>query len=130
MLRVVVCIKQVPMVSELPWNPQTGTLKRELAEGMMNPACAHALEAALQIKSRHKAEITAVTMGPPMAEEVLHEALAVGAYSESLVKHLFGHGRAHADGDDFGLTAAFYLQRRFQCMGARRIHHAFGQFAF
>ncbi len=79
MLRVVVCIKQVPMVSELPWNPKTGTLKRELAEGMMNPACARALEAALQIKSRHDAEITAVTMGPPMAEEVLHEALAVGA---------------------------------------------------
>jgi electron transfer flavoprotein beta subunit len=79
MLNIVVCIKQVPMVSELPWNPKTGTLKRELAEGMMNPACAHALEAALQIKSRHAAEITAITMGPPMAEEVLYEAVAVGA---------------------------------------------------
>jgi electron transfer flavoprotein beta subunit len=79
MLKLVVCIKQVPMVSELPWNPKTGTLRRELAEGMMNPACAHALEAALQIKSRHKAEITALTMGPPMAEEVLYEAMAVGA---------------------------------------------------
>ncbi|MDX2501438.1 MAG: electron transfer flavoprotein subunit beta/FixA family protein [Deltaproteobacteria bacterium] len=79
MLKIVVCIKQVPMVSELPWNPKTGTLKRELADGMMNPACAHALEAALQIKSRHGAEITAVTMGPPMAEEVLYEALAMGA---------------------------------------------------
>ena len=79
MLKVVVCIKQVPMVSELPWNPKTGTLKRELAEGMMNPACAHALEAALQIKSRRKAEITVITMGPPMAEEVLYEAMAVGA---------------------------------------------------
>ena len=67
------------MVSELPWNPKTGTLKRELAEGMMNPACAHALEAALQIKSRHGGNITAITMGPPMAEEVLYEALAMGA---------------------------------------------------
>jgi len=79
MLNLVVCIKQVPMVSELPWNPKTGTLKRELAEGMMNPACAHALEAALQIKSRHGGKITAITMGPPMAEEVLYEAIAVGA---------------------------------------------------
>ena len=76
---MVVCIKQVPMVSELPWNPKTGTLKRELAEGMMNPACAHALEAALQIKSRNGGKITALTMGPPMAEEVLYEAMAVGA---------------------------------------------------
>jgi electron transfer flavoprotein beta subunit len=67
------------MVSELPWNPKTGTLKRELAEGMMNPACAHALEAALQIKSRHSGNITAITMGPPMAEEVLYEAIAMGA---------------------------------------------------
>jgi electron transfer flavoprotein beta subunit len=79
MLKMVVCIKQVPMVSELPWNPKTGTLKRELAEGMINPACAHALEAALQIKSRHGGNITALTMGPPMAEEVLYEAMAVGA---------------------------------------------------
>jgi len=79
MLQLVVCIKQVPMVSELPWNPKTGTLKRELAEGMMNPACAQALEAALQIKSRQAAQITAITMGPPMAEEVLYEAMAVGA---------------------------------------------------
>ena len=79
MLNLVVCIKQVPMVSELPWNPKTGTLKRELAEGMMNPACAHALEAALQIRSRHGGNITAITMGPPMAEEVLYEAMAVGA---------------------------------------------------
>ena len=79
MLNLVVCIKQVPMVSELPWNPKTGTLKRELAEGMMNPACAHALEAALQIKNRQGGLITALTMGPPMAEEVLYEALAVGA---------------------------------------------------
>ena len=78
MLNLVVCIKQVPMVSELPWNPKTGSLKRELAEGMMNPACAHALEAALQIKSLHGGKITAITMGPPMAEEVLYDAMAMG----------------------------------------------------
>lgn len=79
MIKLVVCIKQVPMVSELPWDPQSGTLRRELAEGMMNPACANALEAALEIKRRHGAEIVAITMGPPMAEEVLYEAIAVGA---------------------------------------------------
>lgn len=79
MLKLVVCLKQVPMVSELPWNPKTGTLRRELAEGMLDPACAHALEAALQIKRQQEAHITAITMGPPMAKEVLHEALAMGA---------------------------------------------------
>jgi electron transfer flavoprotein beta subunit len=78
-MKLVVCIKQVPMVAELPWDPATGTLKRDLAEGMMNPACRHALEAALQLKERYGGCITAVTMGPPMAEEVLRQALALGA---------------------------------------------------
>jgi electron transfer flavoprotein beta subunit len=78
-MELVVCIKQVPMVAELPWDPATGTLKRELAEGMMNPACRHALEAALQLKAQYGGSITVITMGPPMAEEVLRQALALGA---------------------------------------------------
>ena len=76
---MVVCMKQVPMVSELPWDPATGTLQRDLAEGMMNPACRSALDAALRIKEAAGGEITAITMGPPMAEEVLREAIALGA---------------------------------------------------
>ncbi|ETR69457.1 MAG: electron transfer flavoprotein beta subunit [Candidatus Magnetoglobus multicellularis str. Araruama] len=77
--KLVVCIKQVPMVSELPWNSKTGTLRRELAEGMMNPSCKSALEAALQIKQKDDATILVISMGPPAAEEVLRESLAMGA---------------------------------------------------
>jgi len=79
MLNLVVCLKQVPMVTELPWDEKTGTLRRDLAAGMMNPACKHALEAALQIKEKYSAKITAITMGPPAAQEILREALALGA---------------------------------------------------
>ncbi len=84
MFRIIVCIKQVPMVSELPWDSKTGTLKRELAQGMMDPGSARALEAALGIKEkgvpqREQVHITAVTMGPPMAQEILHQARALGA---------------------------------------------------
>ena len=79
MLNMIVCLKQVPMVSELPWDAVTGTLRRELAEGMMNPACRAALEAALRIREVEGGEITAITMGPKMAEEVLREAIALGA---------------------------------------------------
>ncbi len=79
MLNIIVCIKQVPMVSELPWNSKTGTLKRDLAQGMMDPASSRALEAALQIKESCDAKICALTMGPPMAEEILHQAKALGA---------------------------------------------------
>ncbi|HOO45681.1 MAG TPA: electron transfer flavoprotein subunit beta/FixA family protein [Deltaproteobacteria bacterium] len=78
MLKIIVCLKQVPMVTELPWDAKTGTLKRELSEGMMNPACKHALEAAIRLKEEHKGHITAITMGPPMAEEILREAIAMG----------------------------------------------------
>mgnify|MGYP001826779349 CR=1 FL=1 len=79
MLNIIVCIKQVPMVSELPWDSKTGTLKRELAQGMMDPASRRALEAALKIKEQQPACISAVSMGPCMAEEVLHQAKALGA---------------------------------------------------
>ena len=67
------------MVTELPWDEKSGTLRRDLSAGMMNPACKHALEAALQIKEKCTASITAITMGPATAEEVLREALAMGA---------------------------------------------------
>ena len=85
MLKLVVCIKQVPRVTELPWDEKTGTLRRDLAAGMMNPACKHALEAALQIKEKFSAKITVITMGPPAAEEVLREALALGADEAILI---------------------------------------------
>ncbi len=80
MLNIIVCIKQVPMVSQLPWNSRTGTLKRELAQGMMDPASRRALEAALQLKEKYpNIHICTITMGPAMAEEILHQAKALGA---------------------------------------------------
>lgn len=79
MIDIIVCVKQVPMVSELPWDSKTGTLKREAAQGMMDPASRRALEAALRIKEKQPAHIRVITMGPPMAEEILHQAKALGA---------------------------------------------------
>ncbi len=67
------------MATELPWDALRGTLQRDLSDGMMNPACKHALEAALTLKQQHGGHITAITMGPPMAEEILREAIAMGA---------------------------------------------------
>jgi len=78
-MNLVVCIKQVPAVAELEWDQRTGGLKRDLAQGMMNPACRNALEAALQLKADHGGAITVISMGPPQAEEILREALALGA---------------------------------------------------
>jgi electron transfer flavoprotein beta subunit len=108
MLKLVVCIKQVPQVSELPLNPDTGRLQRELAEGMMNPACRFALEAALKIRDKIGARITAITMGPPSAEEVLREAIALGADKGIL---LTDRKMAGADTYTTSLTLARAIQK-------------------
>jgi len=100
------------MVSELPWNSKTRTLRRDLAEGMLNPACAHALEAALQIKQQHGAHITAITMGPPMAEEVLYEAMAVGADHGLLLTD-----RSMAGGDTAATSHTLARAIRQECPG-------------
>ena len=84
-MKLVVCIKQVPMVTELPWDNKTGKLRRDLSEGVMNQACKHALEAALKLKESYSGHITAVTMGPPQAKEVLYEAAAMGADAGVLI---------------------------------------------
>ncbi len=111
MLNIIVCIKQVPMVSELPWNSKTGTLKRELAEGMMDPASRRALEAALQIKENQGAHICAVTMGPAMAQEILHQAKALGADTGVL---LTDQRMAGADTFLTSHILALFIQREYK----------------
>ena len=52
---------------------------------IMNPDDKAGLEAALRIKDETGAEVTVVTMGLPKAEEVLREAMAMGADKGILV---------------------------------------------
>jgi electron transfer flavoprotein alpha/beta subunit len=75
---IIVCIKQVPAASEIDWDPKTGTLMRERAEGVLNLNDKNALEAALQLREQHGGHSTALSMGPPQAEEALREALSMG----------------------------------------------------
>ena len=75
---IIVCIKQVPATSEIGWDPKTGTLMRERAEGVLNLNDKNALEAALQLREKHGGHSTALSMGPSQAEESLREALSMG----------------------------------------------------
>ena len=77
-MEIVVCIKQVPETNDIGWDPKTGTLIREGAGGILNPNDRHALEAALQLREEHGGLITALSMGPPQAEDALREALSMG----------------------------------------------------
>ncbi len=84
-MKIVVCIKQVPDTKGgVQFNPD-GTLNRGAMLTIMNPDDKAGLEAALRIKDEMGAEVTALTMGLPKAEEVLREAMAMGADNGILV---------------------------------------------
>ena len=78
-MKIFVCIKQVPGVSEVKIDPNTNTLVREGVESIINPPDRNAIELALILKQKHGAEVFVLSMGPPQAEEVLREAVAMGA---------------------------------------------------
>lgn len=79
MIKIVVCIKQVPDTTEIKINPATGTLIREGVPSIINPDDKGALEFALRLKDQHGAHVTVITMGPPQADRALREAMAMGA---------------------------------------------------
>ncbi|MDD2414377.1 MAG: electron transfer flavoprotein subunit beta/FixA family protein [Eubacteriaceae bacterium] len=84
-MNIVVCVKQVPDTNEVKLDPVKGTLIREGVPSIMNPDDKAGLEAALSIKDQNGAHVTVVSMGPPQADDVLREALAMGADEAVLV---------------------------------------------
>ncbi len=84
-MKIVVCIKQVPDTKGgVKFNPD-GTLDRAAMLTIMNPDDKAGLEAALRLKDQYGAEVTVLTMGLPKAEDVLREAIAMGADKGILV---------------------------------------------
>lgn len=77
-MKIVVCIKQVPDTTEIKIDPVKGTLIRDGVPSIMNPDDKGGVEQALQFKDVYGAHVTVLTMGPPQAEAVLREALAMG----------------------------------------------------
>ncbi len=89
-MRICVCIKQVPATTEVKINPETNTLVREGVDSQINPFDLYALEEAVRVKERLVAEgqeatVTVVTKGLPQAEEILREAIALGADDAVLI---------------------------------------------
>ena len=78
-MKIFVCVKQVPGVSEVKINPKTNTLVREGILSILNPNDRNAIEIALTLKEKYTAEVIALSMGPPQAQEILRETLAMGA---------------------------------------------------
>ena len=78
-MKIIVCIKQVIAGDQVKIDPDTHRLVRSPEFSRINPFDLSALNMAAQMKKEYSGSVTAVTMGPEISEEVLWEALAVGA---------------------------------------------------
>jgi electron transfer flavoprotein beta subunit len=77
----VVCVKQVPDTANVTGEAMKadGTVNRAALPTIFNPEDLHALEAALRVRDNYGGTVTAITMGPPAACEVLRDCLYRGA---------------------------------------------------
>jgi electron transfer flavoprotein beta subunit len=75
---IIVCIKQVPDVTEVSWDPETGSLIRKGIPSIINPNDKSAVESALQLREKYGGEVTVISMGPSQVEEALRDALGMG----------------------------------------------------
>ncbi len=78
-MRTIVCVKVVPKVEEIKFNPLTKTLDRTSAENEINQPDKNALELALQLKEKHGGDIVLLAMGPQFFEQYLRLGIAMGA---------------------------------------------------
>ena len=74
---IIVFVKQVPDTHNITGQAmkEDGTVNRLALPAIFNPEDLNALEMALQVKERYGGKITVISMGPPMAAEVLRESL-------------------------------------------------------
>lgn len=84
-MKVIVPIKQVYDPGTVRVSRSRGTLDTRNAEFLMNPGDRYALEEALKLKDGQGAQVVAISMGPPGAEDILREALAMGVDEAVLV---------------------------------------------
>jgi len=77
----VVCIKYVPDTKKVTGEAmkEDGTVNRAALPMIYNPEDLHALEEALAVRDAHGGSVTVITMGAPMAGEILRESLYRGA---------------------------------------------------
>ena len=78
-MNILVCLKQVPGTTQVKIDPQTNTLVRQGIKNIINPFDTYALEEGVRIREQYGGKVTAISMGPPQAEEMLREAISTGA---------------------------------------------------
>ena len=110
-MNIIVSIKQVPNSTCVEINPETGTLKREGVESIINPFDEYAIEEGIRLKERFGGKVTVITMGPPQAESVLRESISRGVDEAILICD-----RAFAGADT--LATSYTLAKSIAQIGA------------
>lgn len=107
MFRIAVLIKQIPLIEDANFDPQTKTIKRD-GPNVISAFDLRAVSLAMDLKNRIGAETTVITMGPPQARDALAEALAMGM---DRAAHLTDRAFAGADTLATARALAAYLAR-------------------
>ena len=84
-MKIVVCIKQVPASNKVKVDPDTGVIIRNGAQSKTNPYDLYAVETALRIKEQVGGTVTAISMGPSQAEEMMRDVFNMGVDEGVLV---------------------------------------------
>jgi electron transfer flavoprotein beta subunit len=81
MYNSIVLVKQVPDTANISGKVMRddGTVNRAMLPAIFNYEDVVALELALQIKEKYGGKVTAITMGPPRASDILRDCLYMGA---------------------------------------------------
>ncbi|HEY6393851.1 MAG TPA: hypothetical protein VIX12_00465, partial [Candidatus Binataceae bacterium] len=77
MLKIAVCVKQIPLIEDANFDAETKTIKRD-GPNVISAFDLRAISLAAELKNRHGADTTVITMGPPQARAALLDALAMG----------------------------------------------------
>jgi len=106
-LKIAVCIKQIPLVEDANFDPVTRTLRRD-GPAVISAFDLRAVSLAIELKKRIGAETIAITMGPPQAKAALTDALAMGL---DRAVHLVDRAFAGSDTLATARALAMWLKR-------------------
>jgi electron transfer flavoprotein alpha subunit len=106
-LRIAVCIKQIPLVEDANFDAVTKTIRRD-GINVISAFDLRAISLAMEFKQSLGADTTVVTMGPPQARAALSDALAMGI---DRAVHLEDRAFAGSDTLATARTLAKWLRR-------------------
>ena len=78
-MKIVVCVKYVPVVARIQFDYENKTIIREGVPSEVNPFDMLGLVRAVELKSAPDDQVVVLCMGPPQARDGLLECLALGA---------------------------------------------------